>query len=79
MGFIFRKSFKVAPGVRLNVSKRGMGVAVGGKNTPRVSVNTSGRVTKSLRIAPGLRYQETSTLGSKRKRKAASNPEINNQ
>ncbi len=79
MGFIFRKSFKVAPGVRLNVSKRGMGVSVGGKNTPRVSVNTSGQVTKSLRIAPGLRYQETSTLGSKRKRKAASNPEINNQ
>lgn len=67
MGFVFRKSFKVAPGVRLNVSKRGMGVSVGGRNTPRVSVNSSGRVTKSVRLAPGLRYQETSTLGKKRK------------
>ena len=67
MGFVFRKSFKVAPGVRLNVSKRGMGVSVGGRNTPRVSVNSNGRVTKSVRLAPGLRYQETSTLGKKRK------------
>jgi hypothetical protein len=66
MGFVFRKSFKVAPGVRLNMSKKGMGVSVGGRNTPRVSVNSSGRVTKSVRLAPGLRYQETSTLGKKR-------------
>lgn len=69
MGFVFRKSFKVAPGVNLNVSKRGMGVSVGGRNTPRVSVNSSGRVTKSVRLAPGLRYQETSTLGKKRKQR----------
>ena len=67
MGFVFRKSFKVAPGVRLNVSKRGMGVSVGARNSPRVSVNSSGRVTKSMRLAPGLRWQETSTLGKKRR------------
>ena len=69
MGFVFRKSFKVALGVKLNVSKKGMGVSVGGRNTPRVSVNSSGRVTKSVRLAPGLRYQETSTLGKKRKQR----------
>ena len=69
MGFVFRKSFKFAPGVRLNVSKKGVGVSVGGRNTPRVSVNSSGRVTKSVRLAPGLRYQETSTLGKKRKQR----------
>ena len=69
MGFVFRKSFKVAPGAKLNVSKKGMGVSVGGRNTPRVSVNSSGRVTKSVRLAPGLRYQETSTLGKKRKQR----------
>lgn len=67
MGFVFRKSFKVAPGVSLNVSKRGMGVSVGARNSPRVSVNSSGRVTKSMRLAPGLRWQETLTLGKKRK------------
>ena len=67
MGFVFRKSFKVAPGVRLNVSKRGMGVSVGARNGPRVSVNSQGRVTKSVRLAPGLRWQETSTLGTAKK------------
>ena len=73
MGFIFRKSFKVAPGVRLNVSKRGMGVSVGARNGPRVSVNSSGRVTKSVRLAPGLRWQETSTLGTTKKKRNSRN------
>ena len=72
MGLIFRKSFKVAPGVRLNVSKRGMGVSVGARNGPRVSVNSSGRVTKSVRLASGLRWQETSTLGNQLSSKTAS-------
>ena len=65
MGFVFRRSIKIAPGIRLNVSKRGMGVSVGARGGPRVSVNSSGRVTKSIRLAPGLRWQETSTLKSK--------------
>jgi hypothetical protein len=76
MGYIFRKSFKVAPGLRLNVSKRGMGVSVGGRNTPRASVNSSGRLTRSLRLAPGLRYQTSSTIGKKKaKKRAAANPQ----
>lgn len=41
MGFRFRKSFKVAPGVRLNVSKRGAGVS-GGVKGARVSVGPGG-------------------------------------
>ena len=40
MGFRFRKSFKVAPGVRMNVSKRGVGTTIGGKG---LRVNTSSR------------------------------------
>lgn len=71
MGFVFRKSFKVAPGVRFNVNKRGMGVSVGARNGPRVTVNSSGRVTKSVRLAPGLRWQETSTIGKRKARKPA--------
>lgn len=31
MGLNFRKSFKVAPGVRLNVGKKSAGISVGGK------------------------------------------------
>ena len=40
MGFRFRKSFKVAPGVRMNVSKRGVDTTIGGKG---LRVNTSFR------------------------------------
>ena len=46
MGFRMRKSFKVAPGVRLNVSKSGFGASVGGKGG-RYSVHSSGRRTVS--------------------------------
>jgi hypothetical protein len=34
MGFRMRKSMKVAPGVRLSVSKRGVGASVGAGGSP---------------------------------------------
>lgn len=51
MGFNFRKSFKIAPGVRLNVGKNGISsVSVGGKGG-RVSVGKKG--VRSTVSAPG--------------------------
>jgi uncharacterized protein DUF4236 len=41
VGLFFRKSKKIAPGVRLNVSKRGVGLSAGIKGA-RVSANTQG-------------------------------------
>jgi hypothetical protein len=41
MGWFFRKSKKIAPGVRLNVSKRGLGLSAGVRGA-RVSANTQG-------------------------------------
>lgn len=41
MGWSLRKSFKVAPGVRLNLSKRGAGIS-GGPRGAKVSANTRG-------------------------------------
>lgn len=74
MGFRFRKSFKIAPGVRLNLGKKSVGVSVGGKGA-RVSVNSNGRVTKSASIpGTGISYVESKQIGSKRK-KAVSDPE----
>lgn len=74
MGFRFRKSFKIAPGVRLNLGKKSVGVSVGGKGA-RVSVNSNGRVTKSASIpGTGISYVESKKIGSKRK-KAVSDPE----
>lgn len=51
MGFNFRKSFKIAPGVRLNVGKKGISsVSLGGKGG-RVSVGKKG--VRSTISAPG--------------------------
>jgi len=58
MGFRFRRSFKIVPGVRLNVSKSGLSTSigrpgatlnVGGKRGPRVTVGLPGT---------GLSYSE---------------------
>lgn len=72
MGFRFRKSFKIAPGVKFNVGKKGVGVSVGGKGF-RTSVNTSGRRTTTVGIpGTGLSYT-TTTSSSKKKRTSRSN------
>lgn len=61
MGFRFRKSVKLMPGVRLNFSKKGMGVRVGGKHGG-VSVGPSGtRVSASI---PGTGIYYTEKIGS---------------
>lgn len=67
MAIRFRKSFKVAPGVRLNVGKKSAGVTLGGKYF-RQSFNTSGRRTTSSSIpGTGISFYETSM---KKKRKS---------
>lgn len=63
MGFRARRSFKVAPGVRLNVSAKSIGVSAGVKGA-RVSVNSSGRVTRTVGVpGTGLSHVTTSRLG----------------
>jgi hypothetical protein len=59
MGFRMRKSMKIAPGVRLNVSKRGVGASVGA-GAARYSAHSSGRRTVSARSGvPGVYYQKS--------------------
>ena len=45
MGFNFRKSFKVAPGVKLNISKKGISSVSAGVKGARVSVGKKGTRT----------------------------------
>jgi hypothetical protein len=61
-----RKSIKVAPGVRVNVSRRGVGASVGGPGA-RYSVHSSGRQTMSAGsgVVPGVYYQKTTGGGSR--------------
>lgn len=71
MGFRFRKSFKVAPGVKLNLGKKSAGVSVGGKGF-RKSFSTSGRSTTSVGIpGTGLSYVSTSGNSSNSKRSSS--------
>lgn len=70
MAMRFRKSFKVAPGVRLNVGKKSAGVTLGGKLF-RQSFNTNGRNTTSASIpGTGISFYETSTKKNKKSKKA---------
>lgn len=69
MGFRFRKSFKIAPGVRVNVGKNSVGISAGVKGL-RYSVNsrTGARATAGI---PGSGLYYTTSVGSKRNRKTS--------
>ena len=80
MAIIFRKSVKVAPGVRVNLSKRGASVSVGTKGA-RVSISKRG-MTKTVGIpGTGIYNREYQSWNSSRKaekraiREARSNAE----
>ena len=66
MGFRMRKSFKIAPGVRLSVSKSGVGASVGVPGA-RYSAHSSGRRTKSVGIpGSGMGWVSSSTSGGRK-------------
>ena len=66
MGFRMRKSIRVAKGVRLNLSKSGVGVSVGGEHG-RISVHSSGRRTVTVPTGiPGVTYVDSRSAGSNR-------------
>lgn len=61
MGLRFRKSFKVAPGVKLNLNKKSTSVTFGGKGA-HYTVSSTCKKTKSVGIpGTGLYYTETSS------------------
>ena len=58
MGFRYRKSVKIAPGVRMNISKSGASVSVGGKGG-HVTVNSKGETRVGASIpGTGVSYSE---------------------
>lgn len=63
MGFKFRKSIKIAPGVKLNINKKSVGISAGTRGA-RVSVNSKGRATTTVGIpGSGISYSKTTNLG----------------
>lgn len=75
MGFRVRKSFKIAPGVRVNVGKKSAGVSFGTKGA-RVSVNsrTGARATVGI---PGSGISYTTSLNSSKKKRSSSSTSSN--
>jgi len=68
MGFRFRRSFSVAKGVRVNLSKGGLGVSVGGKGA-RIGVGPRGPYTSAS--IPGTGIYSINYLDKKAKKKDA--------
>jgi predicted negative regulator of RcsB-dependent stress response len=62
MGFKARRSIKIAPGVRLNVSNKSIGLSAGVRGA-RVSVNSRGRTTTTVGI-PGTGISHTKSYSS---------------
>jgi L,D-peptidoglycan transpeptidase YkuD (ErfK/YbiS/YcfS/YnhG family) len=50
MGFRFRKTFKVAPGIKLNLSKSGVSTSIGGRG---LTANLRGGRAKTTVGVPG--------------------------
>ncbi len=62
MGLRFRKSIKIAPGVKLNLGKTGMSISTGVPGF-RKTFHTSGRVTTSVGIpGTGIYYVDTQNV-----------------
>lgn len=60
MGLRFRKSVKIAPGVKLNLNKKSVGVTIGKKGA-HYTVNSKGKKTASVGIpGTGLSYSTSS-------------------
>ena len=70
MSYRFRKSVKLAPGVRMNVGKRGLGLSAGPRGAS-YTVNTSGRKTASVGL-PGTGLSYRSSLGASGNRSSRS-------
>ena len=75
MGFRFRKSIKIAPGVRLNLNSKSTSLSFGGKGA-RYTVSSTGRKTATVGIpGTGISYSETTgghrASGTGRKKLAA--------
>jgi tetratricopeptide (TPR) repeat protein len=77
MSLRFRRSLKIAPGLRLIVSKKGLGLNLGSRGA-HLTVNTQGQVTRSIGIpGTGLSDIERVNLRKKTKSKSSKSDEGN--
>lgn len=75
MGLRFRKSFKVAPGVKVNLNKKSTSVTFGGKGVHK-TYSSSGKKTTSVGIPGTGAYYTTSSGGGSCSKKPSSHKRI---
>jgi len=69
MGWSYRRSRKIAPGIRVNFSKRGLGLSVGPHHA-KISISPTGRRRLSVGLpGTGLRYTDSLSSGNTSKRR----------
>ncbi|NUQ97527.1 MAG: DUF4236 domain-containing protein [Streptomyces sp.] len=61
MPITFRKSFRILPGVRININRRSWSVTLGGKNGPHYTRSSTGQRTTSWDLPGPLGYRKTTT------------------
>lgn len=65
MGFGFKKSIKIAPGIKLNLGKKSAGISIGGKHGG-ISLNSKkGARARVSALGTGLSF--STKLGKKKK------------
>ncbi|MGN0438647.1 MAG: DUF4236 domain-containing protein [Lachnospiraceae bacterium] len=67
MGLRFRKSIKIAPGVKLNLGKKSASISVGTKNV-RKTFSTTGRTTSSINLPGGFSYVTSKSMKKGKKK-----------
>jgi len=63
MPITFRKSFRVLPGVRVNIGLHSWSITLGGKNTPHYTRSSTGRRTTSWNLPGGFGWRKTTRRG----------------
>lgn len=61
MPITFRKSFRIMPGLRLNINRHSWSVTVGPKNGPKRTWSSTGRTTTSMDLRGGFGWRSTRT------------------
>ena len=61
MPLTFRKSFRILPGVRLNINRRSWSITLGGSKGPRHTISSTGRRTTSMDLPGPFGYRSTRT------------------
>ncbi|MGW0549654.1 DUF4236 domain-containing protein [Streptomyces altiplanensis] len=59
MPITFRKSFRILPGVRLNINRRSWSLTTGGGSGPRHTVSSTGRRTTSVDLPGPFGWRRT--------------------